>query len=352
VTPELAGPLDRAVRGLFGVSWGKARAWIAAGKVRLGGVPVTEETARVTPGAEIALDERAPAARAPQTPEDGEIPTGDRVAAAAAAAVAVAVLHADAHVVVVAKPAGLSTVPFESDRPGRPSRGGLSRGAPEDTLEARVRKWVERRGERRAGSRRPGRPNLGVVHRLDKETTGLIVFTRTWLAKQSLSAQFRRHTVHRRYLAIAHGDVPARTIRSFLVPDRGDGLRGSSRVTHPGDRRFGGGAPKHKPHKPEGQEAVTHVEPLEVLAGATLVACRLETGRTHQIRIHLSEAGHPIVGERVYIRSFAGPLIEAPRLMLHAAELGFVHPATGLAMHWELPLPADMLRVLERLRGG
>jgi 23S rRNA pseudouridine1911/1915/1917 synthase len=327
VTPELAGPLDRAVRGLFGVSWGKARAWIAAGKVRLGGEPVTEETARVAPGAQIALDERAPAARAPQTPEDG-VPSDVRDAR-------VAVLHADAHVVVVAKPAGLSTVPFESDRPGRPSRGV---GVPEDTLEARVRKWVERRGERRAGSRRPGRPNLGVVHRLDKETTGLIVFTRTWLAKQSLSAQFRRHTVHRRYLAIAHGKVPARTIRSFLVPDRGDGLRGSSRMTHPGD---GGG-----------REAVTHVEPLEALAGATLVACRLETGRTHQIRIHLSEAGHPIVGERVYIRSFAGPPIEAPRLMLHAAELGFVHPATGLAMHWELPLPADMLRVLERLRHG
>jgi 23S rRNA pseudouridine1911/1915/1917 synthase len=233
----------------------------------------------------------------------------------------VRVVHADAHVVVVAKPAGLSTVPFESEHA-------------EDSLEARVRKWVERR----AGSRRSGRPNLGVVHRLDKETTGLIVFTRTWLAKQSLSAQFRRHTVHRRYLAIAHGNVPARTIRSVLVADRGDGLRGSSRLARSGDGH--------------GREAVTHVEQLEALAGATLVACRLETGRTHQIRIHLSEAGHPLVGERVYIRAYAGPLIDAPRLMLHAAELGFVHPATGLAVHWELPLPADMRSVLERLRRG
>jgi 23S rRNA pseudouridine1911/1915/1917 synthase len=230
---------------------------------------------------------------------------------------------------VVAKPAGLSTVPFES-------------AGAEDTLEARVRKWLERR----AASRR-GRPNLGVVHRLDKETTGLVVFTRTWLAKQSLSSQFRRHTVHRRYLAIAHGAVPARTIRSVLVADRGDGLRGSSRVARSGRGRFAGGAPKHQP---DGRDAVTHVEPLEALAGATLVACRLETGRTHQIRIHLGEAGHPIVGERVYIRGYAGPRIDAPRLMLHAAELGFVHPATGLAMRWELPLPADMLAVLERLR--
>jgi 23S rRNA pseudouridine1911/1915/1917 synthase len=118
------------------------------------------------------------------------------------------------------------------------------------------------------------------------------------------------------------------------VADRGDGLRGSSRLSR----------------SAEGREAVTHVEPLEALAGATLVACRLETGRTHQIRIHLSEAGHPIVGERVYIRAYAGRRIEAPRLMLHAAELGFVHPATGLEVHWELPLPADMRSLLERLR--
>jgi 23S rRNA pseudouridine1911/1915/1917 synthase len=332
VGPGLAGPLDRAVRSLFGVSWGKARAWIAAGKVRLGGEPVTEETARVPPGAEITIDERAPAQRAPRP--------GD--AAGAGSSSEVRVLHADPHVVVVAKPAGLSTVPFasaasaESDRERRP-------GMPEDTLEARVRKWVEQRG----GSRRAGRPNLGVVHRLDKETTGLLVFTRTWLAKQSLTAQFRRHTVHRRYMAIAHGDVRPRTIRSVFVPDRGDGLRGSSRMA---GSRFGGRAPKHKPE--QAREAVTHVEPLEALAGATLVACRLETGRTHQIRIHLSEAGHPMVGERVYIRSYGGPLIEAPRLMLHAAELGFVHPATNQAMRWELPLPDDMRAVLDRLRRG
>jgi 23S rRNA pseudouridine1911/1915/1917 synthase len=299
VAPGLAGPLDRAVRGLFGVSWGKARAWIAAGKVRLGGEPVTEETARVPPGAEITLDEQAPRSRSrrppsrrlPRTAGEGAGAERSRDVADVAGAVLpteVRVLHADPHVVVVAKPAGLSTVPFESDRERRP-------GTPEDTLEARVRKWVEQRG----GSRRAGRPNLGVVHRLDKETTGLLVFTRTWLAKQSLSAQFRRHSVHRRYLAIAHGDVKPRAIRSVLVADRGDGLRGSSRMSRPGDGR---------------------------------------------------EAGHPIVGERVYIRNYTGPLIDAPRLMLHAAELGFVHPATGQAMQWELPLPDDMRSLLDRLR--
>jgi 23S rRNA pseudouridine1911/1915/1917 synthase len=172
------------------------------------------------------------------------------------------------------------------------------------------------------------------VHRLDKETSGLIVFTRTWVAKQRLAAQFRQHTVHRVYLAIARGDVASRTIRSFLLEDRGDGRRGSARGT-PGRG---------------GREAITHVERLEPLQGATLVACRLETGRTHQIRIHLSVAGHPIVGERVYVGKGdrGGP--PAPRLMLHAAELGFVHPTTEREMRWELPMPDDMRAVLESLR--
>jgi 23S rRNA pseudouridine1911/1915/1917 synthase len=303
VPPELAGPLDRAVRGIFGVSWGRARSWIEGGKVTVAGTRVTQPTAPVAAGATVVLDEQAARVRPAQRarPDVADV---------------MHVVHADAHVVVVAKPAGVSTVPYdESDT---------------DTLEARVRRWLEHRGKGGRG----GRPALGVVHRLDKETSGLVVFTRTWLAKQRLASQFRHHTVHRRYLALAHGGVRSRTIRSFLLADRGDGLRGSARGT-PG---------------PQAREAITHVERLEALEGATLVACRLETGRTHQIRIHLSEAGHPIVGERVYVRGFVGPLLEAPRLMLHAAELGFVHPASEREVRWELPMPADMQAVLERLR--
>jgi 23S rRNA pseudouridine1911/1915/1917 synthase len=297
VPPELAGPLDRAVRSLFGVSWGKARGWIEAGKVRVGDAVATEGTARVAAGASVVVDERARRPRPAELRDEG-------------------VVYADPHVVVVDKPAGVSTIAYdESDT---------------DTLESRVRAWVERRGKAARG----GRPNVGVVHRLDKETSGLVVFTRTWLAKQALASQFRHHTVHRRYLAIAHGDVPTRTFRSFFVENRGDGLRGSARGTPPSDAR----------------EATTHVERVEALRGATLVACRLETGRTHQIRIHLSEAGHPIVGDKVYTRHFTGPLLEAPRLMLHAAELGFLHPATQREVRWELPMPDDMLRVIERLR--
>jgi 23S rRNA pseudouridine1911/1915/1917 synthase len=299
VPTALEGPVDRVVRSLFGTTWGKARSWIEGGKVRVGGALVTEPTARVAAGAEIAVD---PTARRPHAEE---LADGD-------------VVYADAQVVVVAKPPGLSTIPYDA--------------AETDTLDGRVRAWLERKRLVPRGQR----PTLGIVHRLDKETSGLVVFTRTWLAKQALSSQFRHHTVHRRYLAIAHGDVPARTLRSFFVENRGDGLRGS--------RRTAG-----KPNA-AGREAITHVERIEPLAGATLVACRLETGRTHQIRIHLSEAGHPLLGERVYVRGFRGPLLEAPRLMLHAAELGFAHPATQREMRWEQPMPEDMRSVVERLR--
>ena len=137
----------------------------------------------------------------------------------------------------------------------------------------------------------------------------------------------------RRYLAIAHGDVQSGTIRTHFVDDRGDGLRGSV----PDTMRAG-------------QLAVTHVERIEALAGATLIGCRLETGRTHQIRIHLSERGHPLLGENVYVRRWAGTLIPAPRQMLHAAELGFAHPLDDREMLFETPPPRDFEETLERLR--
>jgi 23S rRNA pseudouridine1911/1915/1917 synthase len=139
--------------------------------------------------------------------------------------------------------------------------------------------------------------------------------------------------MRRRYLAIAHGDVPAGTLRSHLIEDRGDGLRGSARE-----------------RQREGQIAITHVERIEALQGATLIGCRLETGRTHQIRIHLSEQGHPLVGETVYIRRYPGTLIPAPRQMLHAGELGFAHPVDERPMLFTDPPPADFQEVLERLR--
>jgi len=229
-------------------------------------------------------------------------------------------VHVDPHVVVVDKPSGVSTVPYDGDET--------------DTLDRRVRDALGEKTD-----------SLGIVHRIDKETSGLVVFARSWLAKKALSAQFRAHTTHRRYLAIVHGSPRAATYTTHIVPNRGDGLRGSleakrgQRVDAAHAARLGA------------QRAVTHVEPLEPLGKtATLISCRLETGRTHQIRIHLSEAGYPLVGERVYVRGFRGAVIAAPRMMLHAVELGFVHPKTEAPMTFQRDPPADFEALVRRLR--
>src|SRR5262249_25255067 len=143
-----------------------------------------------------------------------------------------------------------------------------------------------------------------------------------------LGRQFHAHTVLRRYLAVVPGTVRPRRIATHLVRDRGDGRRGCSRL--PG----------------VGKPAVTHVDVERRLPGYTLVSCRLETGRTHQIRIHLAEIGHPVGGKKVYNRNIGEePTPDpsgAPRLALHACELGFIHPATGQEQHWSMPLPRDL----------
>ncbi|MCC6556653.1 MAG: RluA family pseudouridine synthase [Polyangiaceae bacterium] len=303
VPAELEGrPLDGALRRLTGVSWADARRLIETGKVLVGGARATSARRAVLAGEPIEVRLSAPR---PETVRRRQI-EGDLV------------VYADASVVVVNKPAGVSTVPFGDETPAEQA----------SALDALVRDVLARRDRMR------GRAPLGVVQRLDKGTSGLIVFARTFAAKKHLGQQLRVRAMHRRYLAIAHGDVPRRTFRSYLVEDRGDGLRGST-----SDRRR------------EGQLAITHVEPVEALRGATLASCRLETGRTHQIRIHLAEAGHPLVGETVYIRDLEGPRIAAPRPMLHAALLGFRHPADEREMRFEAPPPADFEEVLARLRG-
>ena len=155
---------------------------------------------------------------------------------------------------------------------------------------------------------------MRAVHRIDNETSGLVVFARTPAAETHLGEQFRAHTVERRYLALVRGEAKPGRIESWLVRDRGDGRRGSGPTG-------------------SGQRAVTHVEVLETFATTSLVACRLETGRTHQVRIHLGEAGTPLCGERVYDRPPHGrPAADpsgATRIALHAETLGLTHPTTG-----------------------
>ncbi len=291
-------PLDGALRGIFpGISWGDARKLASTGKVRVNGDLAQDNRRPVSSGDEITVQRTAPRPATRQR-------LGREVIA-----------HIDGHVVVVRKPAGISTVPFDERET--------------DTLDQLVRSLLSRERRARGGGAQGW---VGVVHRLDKETSGLLVFALTLAAKKHLAQQFRDHTTHRRYSALVHGHLDApRTFRSRLVADRGDGIRGSTEA--PG----------------QGQMAVTHVTPLRHLEGATLVDCRLETGRTHQIRIHLSEAGFPLVGERVYTRRHGGPLLPAPRLMLHARELGFTHPNTNEEVRLEEPLPSDMATVLERL---
>src|SRR5207248_2610477 len=138
-------------------------------------------------------------------------------------------------------------------------------------------------------SRKGPPPRLRIVHRIDKETSGLVVFARTVEAERGLGRQFHRHTVVRRYLAVVPGYLSPQRIASRLVRDRGDGRRGSTSLPGPG------------------KEAVTFIDVAERLPGYTLLSCRLETGRTHQIRIHLAEGGHPVCGEKVYNRRPAGP---------------------------------------------
>jgi 23S rRNA pseudouridine1911/1915/1917 synthase len=296
--------LSRVVReAIPGTSWNRARELCRTGRVSVDGERVLDPELHPEPGAVVEITPEGPKLRG------GVLPLEDLV-------------HVDADVVVVNKPAGLLSVPFEEgDR---------------DTLIDRTRAALRRRGPRGVGS------ELGIVHRIDVDTTGLLVFTRNLAAKRHLAQQFRAHTVHRRYLALAHGCVLDARLESLLLRDRGDGLRGS----YGHFKRPRGPAPK------DAQRAVTHVRRLAQLRGASLVECALETGRQHQIRIHLSEAGHPLVGERVYVRDYAGPRIEAARPMLHAQELGFVHPRTGRDLRFTVDPPEDFASLRLRLSRG
>ena len=198
------------------------------------------------------------------------------------------IVHLDDHVIVVDKPAGLVTAPTpESDRG--------------DLLDRLQREYGE----------------VYLVHRIDLPTSGLLVFGRTRDANKQLGDAFVRHDIDRLYHAVAIGDVSAQTI----------------------DRPI------------EGKRAVTHVEPLERFAQATLCAVRLETGRTHQIRIHLAGLGHPIAGDPQHGGEASRTFVpRPPRLALHAAVLGFTHPATAERLRFETPMPDELAAWIARLR--
>ncbi|MFL5327996.1 MAG: RluA family pseudouridine synthase [Gemmataceae bacterium] len=303
ITADIAGQTLAAIVRAHRpeLSWSKIDRFVQTRHVRLNGELWLDSARRVKPGDVIELLDRPD--KLPESfVED------------------LAIRHLDHHVVVVEKPAGISTVRHPEERDWDSQRRALV-----PTLDERLQKLVAKR----VGASLRQLARLRKVHRLDKLTSGLVVFARSALAEQNLGRQFHAHTVDRKYFAIVFGQPQVQTIRSWLIRDRGDGRRGSG---------LGEGM---------GKLAVTHIEAVAPLGDYSLVTCRLETGRTHQIRIHLAESGHPVCGDPVY-----GKLTEdksgAPRLALHAAELGFTHPATGERLHWTMPLPPDFANFVEK----
>jgi 23S rRNA pseudouridine1911/1915/1917 synthase len=225
------------------------------------------------------------------------------------------VLYEDEHILIVDKPAGVLTQPT-------PQRE-------RDTL-------LERAGRYLSRSRGVKRPYVGIVHRIDRNTSGVVLLVCSHRSLRPFQSLFRTHSIERSYIAVVEGVVEPEsgTIDRPLVVDRGDGRRGSSR------------------HAGEGSRAITHYDLIERFGGtAAQLLCRLETGRTHQIRIHLAEAGHPVVGEPVYRSKTSPPFpMPFPRQALHARALGFVHAVTGEAISVEAPLPDDLTDLIVRLR--
>ncbi len=327
--PRLDRALSRDLPAAADLSRTRIARLIAEGRVSRGGSPLTDPSARVAAGEEILVSVPAPA------------PARDQ-----AEAIALDVLWEDDDLAVIDKPAGLVVHPAP--------------GAASGTL---VNALLNRFGARLSGIGGARRP--GIVHRIDKDTSGLLVVALSDRAHHGLARQFEAHAVERSYLALCHG-----------VPDAGDPrLRGLPGVTvepggtiriatrlgrHPTDRQRQAVLPAG------GRPAVTRVRVLRSFGrppAAALVECRLETGRTHQIRVHLAHAGHGLIGDPVYggRRRLAASAVGAaaaeaaaafPRQALHAATLGFVHPVTGARLHFHTDLPPDLAQLAARLEAG
>ena len=300
---------------------------IAEGAVTRGGVAVINPKEKVLPG-EVFTITVAPSVTADLLAED----------------IPLEVVFEDADLIVVNKPAGMVVHPA----PGSPS------GTLANALMFHCGDSLSGIG----GARRPG-----IVHRIDKDTTGLLVAAKSDRAHQGLAVQFAAHSVTRRYLALTHG-----------VPDGSDprlrGVRGLSFETG-GVIRIATALARHKTDRQrqavvwdgQGRPAVTRVRVMEAFADqAALVECWLETGRTHQIRVHLAHSGHGLLGDQTYggkrrlsfkaLGQGADLGNVFPRQALHAATLGFDHPATGERLEFAAPLPADMEQLLSALREG
>ena len=288
--------LDLALLRLYpGLSRRKARDVIEKGQVSVEGRTVREPGQPVAES--VALD---------WDPNRKALPR---------ARLSLAVLFEDEHLVVVDKPAGLLSVPTHEDSPH------------EDTALARVREYVRHL--------RPRRPYVGRVHRLDRDTSGALVFALSPAARSGLIGLFREHRIARRYHALVDGAPPAddgvvdRPLRDAYVSGR-------RAVARPGE---------------PGRPALTRWRVVERLPGAALLEVEIATGRQHQIRVHLAHLRLPVLGDPVYGPPPSHrPPVRVRRQMLHAGALGFVHPITGEAVRVESPRPADFREALSALR--
>lgn len=324
--PELAGErLDKALAAAApagqGLSRSRIQALIAEGAATLGGLPIDDPRVKVRGGEEIEIALPPPA---PARAQAEEIP--------------LAIVYEDEDLIVIDKPVGLVVHPAPGARDG--------------TL---VNALLHHCGASLSGVGGEARP--GIVHRIDKDTSGLLVVAKNDAAHQGLAVQFAAHSIERRYLAVTWGAPDAATARIGGLPgaswEPGGVLRIATRIGRsPSDRKKMAVVPDG------GRMAVTRARVLERMGEAphfraALVECRLETGRTHQIRVHLAHVGHPLIGDPVYGRRRAGAdpaLAGFPRQALHAASLGFRHPLTGAELRFEAPPPADFEGLLTLLR--
>jgi 23S rRNA pseudouridine1911/1915/1917 synthase len=303
IPPDAAGwRLDRALAAAAPtLSRERIKRLIAAGGVTLANSVVRDPAARAAAGAIFAIAVPAPA------------PAHNK-----AQAIALTIVHEDEHLIVIDKPAGLVV---------HPAAGNL-----DGTL---VNALLHHCGGSLSGVGGVARP--GIVHRIDKGTSGLLVAAKTDRAHEGLAKQFARHSITRGYLAIVNGrPAPEGTVDAPLA--RSPTNRKKIAIVS----------------GPRGKRAVTHWRVIAPLDGAALVECRLETGRTHQIRVHMASIGHPLIGDQVYgtsktVHRRLLERLEFRRQALHAAQLGFIHPATGEKLTFESPVPTDMQELFSQL---
>ena len=297
------------------LSWSSARKLLSSRLVAIGGVLCVDEARRIAKG-EIVTVNNSPF---PAPPTDRDVK----------------ICHVDSEIVVVEKPSGMITLRRNTDLNWSWARKNL-----QPTLDECVPRLI---GEHAAKKNKEERdyqhlPKLFPVHRIDRDSSGLLVFARNEEAQTNIIGQFARHKAVRTYLALVPGEIDDQTVTSQFIRDRGDGLRGSTT------------------DKSIGQSATTHFKTLRKFVGETTYSeleCRLETGRTNQIRIHLAELGHPICGDIKYRGPFDQPPVEEQsrikRMALHATELKIKHPMSGELLQFQTPWPNYIVQFLERV---